>query len=240
MTKKNKFTLIILAIASGANILRFLLYYISSYVTQSVAMVYISSYFSETVYMLLPLVTAALIITPYAKHGIGRALLCAIPFSLTEILYLFPYRAFELAYEGYEITETLLFSLVITVITVILNYAKTALLLFIIIFLTRIFAKPRGNEKFSFKSAIYESCAFDFEKPLTKGIFGAALTVFIFATVSEIIDTVSYLLNYAGTYRASEILYILFRYIFILAMLIISHATAHYVKRKTAEKNTDN
>lgn len=240
MTKKNKFTLIFLAIASGANILRFLLYYISTYVTENAAMVYISSYFSEITYILLPLVTAALIIIPYAKHGIGRALLCAIPFSLTEILYLFPYRAFELAYSGYEITETLLFSFVITLITAILNYIKTALLLFIIIFLTRIFAKSQGSKKYSLESALADKDPFDFSKPLTRGIFGASLTVFAFTTVSEIIDTVSFLLNYSGTYRAGEVIYMLFRYIFILAMLIISHAAAHYAKRKATEKNAEN
>lgn len=240
MNVKNKFTLILLAIASGANILRFLLYYISTYVTESAAMVYISSYFSEITYMLLPLVTVALIITPYAKCGVGKALLCAIPFSLTEILYLFPYRAFELAYSGYEITETILFSVFITLITVILNYIKAALLLFIIIFLTRIFAKLQRVKKYSLESALTDKDPFDFSKPLTKGIFGASLTVFAFAVISEIIDTVSFLYNYSGTYRTTEIIYMLFRYVFILGMLIISHVTAHYVKRKVAQKSAEN
>ena len=233
MNLKNKLTYIFLAVAAGVNILRFLLYYISTYITESAAMIYISSYFSEITYMLFPLITAAFIHSTYKKHSFGKAMLLAIPFSLAEILYLFPYRAFELAYDGYEITVTLLFAILIALITVILNYAKALFILFIIIFLPRIFAKQKGKTKFHVKGELSDGGAFDFSNPEAKGIFGASLTVFIFAVISEIIDTVGFLLNYSGTYRASEILYILFRYIFILAMLIISHATAYYAKKQT-------
>ncbi len=230
MKLKNKPTYIFFAVTAGVNIFRFLLYYISTYVTESEAMIYISSYFSEISYMLLPLITSAFALCTYKERGFGKAMLVAIPFSITEFLYLFPYRTFELAYQGYEITVTLLFAILIALITIILNYLKALFLLFIIIFLTRIFAKRNSKAKSNFKESFSGGGAFDFSPPETKGIFGASLTVFIFAITSEIIDTVSFLINYSGTYRTSEILYMLFRYIFIFAMLIISHALAYYVK----------
>ena len=233
MNLKNKLTYIFLAVAAGVNILRFLLYYISTYITESAAMIYISSYFSEITYMLFPLITAAFIHSTYKKHSFGKAMLLAIPFSLVEILYLFPYRACELAYDGYEITVTLLFAILIALITVILNYAKALFLLFIIIFLTRIFAKPKSKRKNDLNDSLADCGAFDFSNPETKGIFAASLNVFILSLISEIIDTVSFLLSYSGTYRTGEILYILFRYVFILAMLIISHALAYYIKKQS-------
>lgn len=233
MNSKNKLAYILVAIMAGVNILRFLLYYLSTYILESAALVYISSYFSEVTYMLLPLITAAFILRSYMKSGFGKAMLYALPFCVTEILYLFPYRAFELAYEGYEITATLLFAILITLITVILNYAKTLFLLFIIIFLTRIFAKPKSKRKNDLNDSLADCGAFDFSNPETKGIFAASLNVFILSLISEIIDTVSFLLSYSGTYRTGEILYILFRYVFILAMLIISHALAYYIKKQS-------
>lgn len=232
MTNKNKFPAIFLAIASGVHLVRFLLYYISTYLAQSVALTYISLYFSEIVYLFLPLLTAALLIKPYADGGFPKSLILAIPISLAEIIYILPYRLFELAYQGYEIGETLFFSIIITLITLMLNYLRLLLLLSIIIFLTRLFAKSQKQKASAFAPSLEDKDPFDFSRPLTKGIFGASLTVFAFALISEIIDTVNFLLVYSGNYRMSEVLYMLFRYVFILAVLITSHVFAHFISIK--------
>ena len=231
--KKNAF-LILIGILSITNIICFVLYYVSSFLTSSTVLIYAYVYFSEIAMIHLPLICAAFTLTVYAKQGINKALLYAIPCSLCAFFYTFPYRAFEFAYEGYEITATLLLALLETLLTVIVNYIEITVLLLLIIFVTKIIAKSKGIPNFNFNTALSEKETFDFDKPLTAGIFSAACAVFVYSLIIEIIDTVSFLINYSGTYRTGEILYILFRYVFILGMLIISHILTHYAKRKMA------
>ena len=229
--KKNAF-LILIGILSITNIICFVLYYVSSFLASSAVLLYVYVYFSEIAMIHLPLICAAFTLTVYAKQGINKALLYAIPCSLCAFFYTFPYRAFEFAYEGYEITATLLLALLETLLTVIVNYIEITVLLLLIIFVTKIIAKSKGIPNFNFNAALSEKETFDFDKPLTAGIFSAACAVFVYSLIIEIIDTVSFLINYSGTYRIGEILYILFRYVFILGMLIISHALTHYAKRR--------
>jgi len=231
--KKNAF-LILIGILSLTNIMCFVLYYVSSFLTSSKVLIYVYVYFSEIAMTLLPLISAAFTLTVYAKRGINKALICAIPCSLCTILYTFPYRAFEFAYEGYEITATLLLALFEAVVAITVNCIEIIVLLLLIIFVTKIIAKSKAIPNFVFNAALCEKDPFDFDKPLTSGIFSAACAVFVYSLITEIIDTISFLVNYSGTYRIGEILYILFRYVFILGMLIISHTLTHYAKRRLA------
>lgn len=229
-TKKKKTLLITLCILSAANILCFALYYLSAFITSNAAIQYTYFYFAEIAATVLPMVTAAAMLIAYAKRGINKAILYALPCVLTRILYLFPYCAFEYAYEGYEITSTLLFALLETFLTLIAIYIESTVLFLLMIFVTKIIAKAKGFERYNFKEALSEKEFFDFEKPLTAGIFSAACAVFVYNLALEIYDTVNFLISYSGTYRTSEIFYILFRYVFILAMLLISHLTAYLTK----------
>lgn len=229
--KKNAF-LILIGILSITNIICFVLYYVSSFLNSSAVLIYAYVYFSEIAMIFLPQISAAFTLTVYAKKGINKALLYAIFCSLCEVFYIFPHRAFEFAYEGYEITSTLILSLFETVLTVTVACIEIIVLLLLIIFVTKIIAKYKGILNFDFNAALSEKEPFNFDKPLTAGIFSAACAVFVYSLVIEIIDTVSFLVNYSGTYRIGEILYILFRYVFILGLLIISHIITHYLKHR--------
>ena len=65
---------------------------------------------------------------------------------------------------------------------------------------------------------------FDFSNPFPLGIFAAAFTNFCLNLIREAIDTVQYLVDYAGYYRVDEIIYITACYIFLLLELFACHA----------------
>ena len=72
----------------------------------------------------------------------------------------------------------------------------------------------------------------DLGNPVTAGLFSASAAMFVYKLVSEIIDTVSFINEVDGYYETGEIIYIVFRYFFLLAMLFVSHFAANYAKNK--------
>jgi hypothetical protein len=99
------------------------------------------------------------------------------------------------------------------------------------ILVARVVSKRCGNE-FNKSDIKCESRFLDLADPVSAAIFSSSFAMFIYNTVGEIIDTVSYFDSVYGVYNTGEIIYILFRYVFILSMIFISHAAAIFIKNK--------
>ncbi|MBO7304375.1 MAG: hypothetical protein J6V09_04065 [Clostridia bacterium] len=217
-------------IALSVNLFSFLFYYLSTYVTDSTVLAYASLYFSEIASLLLPIACAAALTVTYVERGVNFSFLRALIYALTFIPYAFPYYAFENAYLGYTIDEVLLFSLLQTLLSLVIAYLKIAVLLLVMIFATRFFAKRQKRRGGELEATIPANRAFDLSIPESAGVMVASFISFIATLIPEIINTVDFILDYAGTYRAGEIAYIGFRYVFILAMLLLSQWTAFLVR----------
>lgn len=229
-TKEQKTALIMSGVFSLTYILSFLLYYVSTYVSSSAAVYFISSYFGEITGIIISSVTVMLMFVAYCDAGWRRAVIRGTFYSLCTLLYSFPYYTFEHAVEGHEISAVLLFSMLESLLFLVLTFIKYLGLFFLMIFVMRIFGNRKISDGYDIRSSLYDRCAFDFSSPLSIGIFSSALAVFIYKLAFEIFDTVKFLLNYSESYTAGEILLMLFRYIFILAMLLISQYVAFFVK----------
>ena len=108
-------------------------------------------------------------------------------------------------------------------------YARTLALYLLMLFALTRFSKHKALTK----DAIFKKTdIFDFQHPVTFSLFTASIASFIYNLVLEIIDTVSYIREVEGSFEVGEIIYIMMRYVFILALMFISHAVAVFVKNK--------
>ena len=161
----------------------------------------------------------------------------AIPYSLTTILFKFPYHAFEYAYEGIEIGGVLLFSALNALLAVIVFYIE-AIALF---FLLSLVADKTAKRCETGKSEIFKSAKpFDLDAPLNTGILAVAGAMFVYKLISELIDTVKYFITYIDSYRASEIAYITFRYVYLLLLAITAHLVISTVKNRILTPKENN
>ena len=103
------------------NVLAFLVYYTVFYVWKNQPTLYVFYYFTEIVNILLPILAATALFISYAKHGVNRSLLYLLYFSLTWILHLVPYYAYEYAYQRLDFEAVLAFAALHTVFMIIVD-----------------------------------------------------------------------------------------------------------------------
>lgn len=222
-----KKTVILLAVL---NLAAFFIYHLTTYTVGGTVAAFIFYYFHEAVEFCLPLIAALSLYATYLKRGNGAALLRALPYSLTFLLFLFPYNAFTYAYEGIEIGGVMLFASLSALFSTVVIYIETVVLFLLISLVSARLSIKRGRGDGI--GALDIAGPFDLDSPINCGILSAAGAMFIYKLVYEVIDTVNYLIDYSGTYLIGEIIYMVFRYIFLLILALGAHALLVLIKNK--------
>ena len=195
---------------------------------------------------LLPTVAATVLFIGYSDLGLRRTLLRALYFSLPRIVFSLPYYYLYFWVNWYDSIESISLSALVTVFSVAILYGQILLLFWLI----RVFARlpilkelkkslPLNQQSNTPKDALsrlkkdadksvaesfLDRSIFSFSSPTSLGIFAAAFAGFCINLAREIVDTVTYLIEYAGNYYLEEIIYIVACYLFLLVELFISHA----------------
>jgi hypothetical protein len=224
-------TLITAALFSATYILAFLLRFLTVYAVDSQLLYYVSFYFFEVTTAVMPLLASVSAVMTYAERGLNPTLLRLLLLVLTGLLYYAPICAIDYALLGEDAGYVILITLIESLFALVLNYLKYTVIFLVILFISRKIATAKGCCDYSYRDGIRNSSPFDFSEPISFAFFSGALILFVYSLVFEIIDTVKFIIEYNGIYRIGEILYIIFRYIFILAMLFISQITAFAYKK---------
>ena len=177
---------------------------------------YVFFYFKEIVDFILPLIAAVALFVAYEAKGSSLLLLRAIPYSLTTVLFKFPYHAFDYAYQGIEISGVMLFSALNTLLGTAVIYIRITVLCLLIRLVAERLKKSKAQQYSAALFAVTNPT--DLDAPINMGIAASAAATFIYGLVFEIIDTVKYLISYSGSYQISEIAYMTFRYFFLLIL----------------------
>lgn len=245
------------------NLLLFLLFFIPYYVFEenepSAAYEYFRMYFELAVQWLLPVVSAAVVAARIAETSYSRSILPSFLLSLTNLSYTIPYYYLLGIAGGLDTPQSLLFALAISIGYIVIFTLYTMGLTFIIrISLIRFAAKeifltlPKKYSQTSSKDVrksclkdcvkkavktvpekVSEGSMFDFSAPVTLGIFFAALMQFTRYFISEVITAVSYLSEYAGSYKGNEIALMIFSFVVLIIMLFVCHITAFLAVKHT-------
>ena len=213
------------------NTLSLVLRCVSTYHVKSSIFSEISGHFTTLAETVLPLITAVALLSAYVISGsFKKPLLHALIYSLVWFITVFAEYLIVHSYAGYRIGHALLLSAGWSVLMTVTMYAELAVLFFIIIFAARIFANRRSGAERGINEYIFSESAFDFHNPVTVGIFSASALLFFYNLGVEIANTVEYLKSCAGIYTVWEIAYLVFEYLYVLGLLLLSHYIAFRMK----------
>lgn len=262
MSDKRK-AVALFSVFAAASFILFILFYVIRYLpTQNILpwyepLEYIRGFIAEFTEFILPLACAV------AAFSLSRGrriplLLYTLLFSAARFFYLFLYYYLYWTAYGNDWIESSLLSLAVSLAGIAV-FAVRVLLLSVIIYLiasltlaarkaAELPPKTRDNLSGKEKRDMLFSCGkmipahlgaggvFDLSAPVSRGIFVAVFIEFVYGLVLEIIDSVNYLVEYAGGYAMGEIVYMMISYVMLLAELFGAHAICRIIEKKTAER----
>ena len=169
--------------------------------------------FSQRLLFDLFFIAAATVSLMKLRFVSKRAWLSTAAFlSLSRLFYMLPYSYLYFENNGYDTLESVTLALAECALDFILTLVIILLLSLVAEFLLS--RSADANDNFGL---------FDFSRGPVRAAFVMALIIFIYDLIREIIVTVDYLIEYAGTYRFGEIIYMVFTYLFMLLSLILVH-----------------
>ena len=213
-------------------LLTFLLFFYSSYVESAhVFFAYASSFIGDFVFFVLSAVFFGLVFKIYLLQTVRAALCSALLFALPYLFYSIPHRYVTLTLGGYRLTDVLILLVFDSLFSFLLSYSTiVAMCLSAIFVYKKIY---RGEKKEALVSELSKARVLDMESRGGIIILISVGLLFLYYLISELISTVSYVIDYAGEYRTGEIIYIAARYLF----LLFSYFIAYLLTRLVLQKN---
>ena len=204
---------------------------------------YVTLYIAKITTFIIPVAVSILTVAVYAYEGARSAALSALILSAARLFYYLPYYylIFILNY-SYDSVESIALSL----ISCLGNVAFTVLFAFVAIYLSRLVLTKQNRDKKDFSARDHIRASFEKPQPLSDITDGANLTFLISSLlglvsciIPEIIDTVSFFLDYGFDYIISEILTIMLNYLLIFALTIGAYLLAAYLKNRFLVSHND-
>ena len=205
-----------------ALLVAFLIYYLPLLYDTGAAITYISYFTVQLINTALPLVSAAVLILKASDSSTKKIFKSALPFSLVRLPYLLPYYYCRFVVDYYDSLEAICLSAIYSLLLMLVFYIEVAVYTIII----------RKVLKKSDEAPILNAHPFDLDAPVTYSIAICAIIGFFIDLSFEIYDTVYYFIDYSGTYKLTEILYIILCFVLILVFAIVSHTVACFIKNK--------
>lgn len=246
-------------------LIHFLIFFIPDYVMVNYDIGYFEYFrlfLNKFIEFALPALASCLLIKAYTDGGMQRVSCKSIFFALARIIYLLPYYYLYFIAYGYDSVESILLSLAVSLFSAALMWGHLLLLFLImrevstaIAIKDKVANLPKLQEKKirdenikklaalnrkSFGSANEIGGMFDFSCPLVAGIFAAVFGEFVINLVREIIDTVTYLVDFAGYYRIEEIVTITALFLFLMIELFALHAINYALIKSDKNQGEEN
>ncbi len=204
-----------------------------------VTLEYISYYLSKSIEFLAAPILAALIYLLYKNYGRRTALLSALVISSARAFYSLPYYYILFIYNyGYDSIESILLSLSATVLVIIVTVLGIALSIGIYLFVMKMICKHSGDDIVSELTKPDEKTnIFDFLARANLPILTFSLSRFAFSLVRELIDTITFFVEYLSDYRPMEIITILLNFVLLFILLVLSYLISSAIKNKLVADN---
>ncbi len=230
--------LLIFALGSIIEYAAFHIFNIFRYSEAAEVLTYVR-YYTESIWeFLFPALSVLPMLIIFTYGEVKHSFLAGALFSLTRALYHIPLGYITFIGYGYDSIESLLISLPFALIYAIIAYAEMLVSFGLGLFAAaRISSSGRGRLREVLGTELYKHDWLDLGNVGTAAICVAVTVRFIKSLVSEIIDTVGFFVENGFTASAGEIIYILFKYVFALGMLLGSHALICFIKKRALEPN---
>ena len=237
----------------------FLLFYLPNYAFSAniVWLEYVRHFITELSSYTLPVIGASAVFNFCARFS-KKSVLYSLILALTHAVYLLPYYYLYMLAYGFDSIEAVGLSFIINLMSVAVNTAHVALFALVIeltvrhrltVDLRSTLPPLKRDDRLTsaqleeIRSAITLERTgknpFSTSSPLNQGILTVTLLQFALTVILELYDTVSYLIEYSGSYRIGEIIFITASYFFIILLLPLTQFIAVKLSPLT-EDNEEN
>ena len=205
----------------------FLIYYLSEFIFFDYDFIsYVRIYTNKLTYLLVPIVCGLITLIVYTFSGTKKALLTLIPITLVRLVYYVPYFYLVFIYDNFDSLESLFFAFFLS-----LGEAAIVYLICIAVFiLLKSIIKKRMNDEADFENAITEKTQLDFQNPVSFAFIAVSFLAFLYFFIYEIVNTISFIIQYSFSFTATEIIYTVLSYIFDILLLLIHYFALSYIK----------
>lgn len=206
----------------------FMILYCSEFVfINSKFITYLWYFMQKATFLLLPLVSAMLILLADAYLGIKAALVKLLPLSFAKMIYSLPYYYLLFVYNPlYDSTDAIFFALIQSFAESIILYVFVLIVFYIMKEFLWLFNKT--EEKNS--ELLSKNTVLNFRDPVSLTFMISALLCFLYFLIDEIITTVSIISGYSGRLLSGEIVYMVFSYVIDVLLLALYYLALAYLK----------
>ena len=187
--------------------------------------------------MLYPALSSMLMLIAYCRGGIKKALLGGAILSAASLLHSLPYFYIELIKYGFDTVESILLSLLISILYAILCFGFTCLGLLLGKLPFRKYLTEDKTEGEAILNSIGAKGYFYTALPSVRCALILASLGSLIPLANEIYSTVTALVDYGSSLRQNEIFLMVFNYVYIIAAWVLTHASALFIKDKIISKN---
>ena len=192
--------------------------------SEPLALMYFRLFFGKfAVFILLSLSVVFL----YHQFIVGKTLvkiaLSALALAATNCIYNLPYYYLLETALGYDWIESTLSSLLINLLIFAIDLTKLLLLTLLAARLSMLFSKKKTRKEHS--KAILSgdgSHLLMLEAPEQRALFSSSAAIFLYSVILEIVDVVDHLVQY-GSFRNSELIFVVLEFVFIIALMVLSY-----------------
>lgn len=203
---------------------------------------YLSFYLSKSVEFLAPPVLATLAFLIYSKSGVRDSVIFAFSVASARIIYSLPYYYIIFIYNyGYDSVESIIISLGASILVVLATVVGIIISVLAYYLLLKISCKRAGKDlEDEIKRPISQAPITDFLAGANLPVLTFAIVRFAFSLMLELVDTVTFLIEYHSDYRPSEIITILVNFTLLFILLVASYLIAAAIKNKLMQNTDDN
>ena len=206
--------------------LSFLAFYIPNYIMESAPMslTYFRLFFGE----LISFIALSLsVVFLYHIHLTGKSLLTlslsALALAATGCIYNLPYYYLYETALGNDWIESTLSSMFICLLIVAIDLLKMLLFTHIAVMMSSVFSKKKARRDHSeLILAGGGEGIMMLKAPEQRSFFVVSVIIFIYNVIFEIADVVNHLTQY-GSFRDSELIFIVSKFIFLVALMVLSY-----------------
>ncbi len=204
--------------------------YLYFYEASGIVWEYVNFYASKIADFVIPVAVASVSFTVLCYKGAAAAFMYALAASSARMVFTLPfYYIYFIVNYGYDSVESILLSALASLATLALSLLFTLLSLTVAVLLLR---KKRtlSEMREAYASLLQDTVSRDYASGANKAITILALCRFAYAMISEIIDTVTFFIEYGDDYTFTEALLPVIHAVLYFALLIASYLLAKRIK----------
>ena len=208
----------------------FLLYYFANHFFDSDILYYFSLFASKALYFLIPLMGCALMLAARPFVSTRALALSSIGFAAARLVYSLPYFYISLIASGFYQTDAAIYAIGSAIIEAVIVYGATLLVSFLYNLITR------ERSELSYDEAVVKPTRLDFSDPISLSFALSSLLVFCYYFVTEVVRTVSFIIDYSFSFTAEELIFTLASYLSDILIPILCYTVQSYIKNRVIAK----